>query len=139
MHESNYIKRWSNTRSLVALSSAGSEQYGVVNATSEALWFRSVLRGLGKDFANRLYSDAGAVLSIIQRHGLGKLRHVDCKYLFVQRLNAHKALKFSNVPGKDNPTDQGAKGFAWQAMLKHVSVAHGVFADRRPELCPRVS
>ena len=37
-------------------------------------------------------SDASATLGIIQRQGLGKLRHVDCSFLFVQALNAERVI-----------------------------------------------
>ena len=79
-----YIKSWSKTQALVALSSAESELYAIVKASSETLGLMSTIRDMNKNFNSALFSDASAALGVVQRQGLGKLRHIDCNYLFGQ-------------------------------------------------------
>ena len=48
----HYIRSWSKTQSLVALSSAESELYAIVKASAEALGLRSIVQDLGKHMGN---------------------------------------------------------------------------------------
>ena len=138
MHGEHYVKSWSKTQSLVALSSAESELYALVKASAESLGLKSTLHDMDKNLGVLIYSDASAALGVIQRQGLGKLRHVDCSFLFVQGLNARKVIQYSKVAGLENPADLGTKGLAFDAILKHVTFVQADFRDGRPELCPKV-
>ena len=135
-HGSHYLKSWSKTQSLVALSSAESELYGLVKASSEALGFQSTIRDMGQAWGTVVLSDASAALGVIQRQGLGRLRHVDCGFLFVQGLNARKIVQFSKVPGSDNPADVCTKGVGGDALVKHTLAVGGSYRTGRPQLCP---
>ena len=136
LHGSHYIKSWSKTQSLVALSSAEAELYGIVKTSSELLGLRSIVQDLGKSFGALVYSDASAALGVIQRQGLGRLRHVDCSFLFVQALNANKVVQYAKVVGQDNPADLGTKGLCAEGLLKHIGFVGGEFRAGRPALCP---
>ena len=138
LHGRHFIKAWSKTQSLVALSSAEAELYAIVKTSSELLGLRSIIQSLGKTFGALIYSDASAALGVIQRQGLGRLRHVDCSFLFVQALNADKVLQYAKVVGQDNPADLGTKGLCSEALKKHIGFVGGDFRDGRPALCPGV-
>ena len=138
LHGSHYIKSWSRTQSLVALSSAEAELYGIVKCSSEVLGFKSIVQDLDRPLGAILYSDASAALGVIQRQGLGKLRHIDCSYLFVQALNADKIVQFAKVAGQENPSDLGTKGLSAELIGKHVAFVWGQFRSGRPELCPGI-
>jgi hypothetical protein len=139
MHGQHYIKSWSKTQSLVALSSAESELYAIVKASSETLGILSTIRDMGKTFASAMFSDASAALGMIQRQGLGKVRHIDCGYLFVQNLNAEKVIRFAKVAGTDNPADMCTKGLASDLISKYVERANTWFAEGRPLMCPQIA
>jgi hypothetical protein len=134
----HYIRSWSKTQSLVALSSAESELYAIVKASSEVLGFQSTIRDLGHKIGTIILSDASAALGIIQRQGLGRMRHIDCSFLFVQSLNANKVVQFAKVPGYENPADLCTKGLAEEAILRHVGKVGGQHSDGRPNMCPQV-
>ena len=138
LHGGHYIKSWSRTQSLVALSSAEAELYGIVKCSSELLGFKSIIQDLDKSLGAILYSDASAALGVVQRQGLGRLRHIDCSYLFVQALNANKVVQFAKVWGQENPSDIGTKGLSADAISRHISVVNGEFREGRPEICPGV-
>jgi hypothetical protein len=61
-----------------------------------------------------IYSDASAGRSLAFRKGLGKVRHIETKYLWVQDLVKDGRLSLLKVKGVDNPADIGTK---------HLSVA----------------
>ena len=91
-----------------------------------------------KKYSRALFSDASAALGIIQRQGLGKLRHIDCSYLFVQNLNAEKVIRFSKVAGNDNPADLCTKGLSADIIKRHTDHTRAVFSDGRPLMCPQI-
>ena len=102
------------------------------------LGFKSIIQDLDRHLGAILYSDASAALGIIQRQGLGKLRHVDCSYLFVRVLNADKVVQFAKVAGQENPGDIGTKGLSADLVSRHVTFVSGQFRSGRPALCPGV-
>ena len=93
---------------------------------------------MDKSFGAILYRDASAALGVVQRQGLGKLRHIDCRYLFVQALNADKVVQFAKVLGQENPGDLGTKGLSAEVIARHISFVSGQFRQRRPEICPGI-
>lgn len=135
LHGGHFLKSSSKMQSLIALSSVESELFGIVKATPEALYMRSMLQDLGMSFSNELCSDASAVLGIV---GLCRMRHLDCNFIYVQKLNAEKVFTFSKVPGADNPAGPGTKPLPGGGVQKHVAAARGIFVVGRPPLCPKV-
>jgi hypothetical protein len=75
------VLSWSKTQSTVALSSAESELYGLVKCVAEVLRIKSAMERWGIEIKGVIKSDASAALGIIQRQGVGKMRHLDCSYL----------------------------------------------------------
>eukprot|EP00973_Karenia_brevis_P056701 7888525-Karenia_brevis.AAC.1 len=88
------IKSWSKTQSLIALSSAESELYGCVKATAECLGVMSMLMDLGRAKSGTVKADASATLGIISRRGLGKIRHLDTSFLWMQEIKAKRGIEF---------------------------------------------
>ena len=89
VHGSRCIKSWSKAQTLIALLSDASELCASVKASADAVGFQSVFRDPGQSWST-VSSDASAAVGVIQRQGLGRLRHVDCSFLFVQSLNTQK-------------------------------------------------
>ena len=86
------LKGWSKTQALVAFSPGESELYAVLKASAEALGLIALLKDLGYTVRGEVWGDASAALGIIHRRGLGKTRHINVGYLWIQDLVAAKAL-----------------------------------------------
>ena len=56
-----------------------------------------------------IFADASAALGIIARTGIGKVRQLRCQALWLQEVREEKRLKFTKIPGEDNPSDAGTK------------------------------
>ena len=56
--------------------------------------------------------DASAAIGIIQRHGIGKLRHIEVDVLWLQEQQARRLLPLHKVPGPRKPSDMGTKNVA---------------------------
>ena len=102
---SHVLKGWAKTQSLIALSSGESELYATLRAASEGLGIQSIAKDIGIDLRGEVWADASAALGIIKRRGLGKTRHIDTGYLWIQQTAAEKRLKFGKILGRDNPAD----------------------------------
>ena len=50
-----------------------------------------------------IMADASAALGIIGRTGLGKLRHIDTSYLWLQQDSIKRKLRLSKVKGTETP------------------------------------
>ena len=138
MFGKHYVKSWSKTQSLIALSSAESELYALLKCTAEVLGVKSAMQDWGVRTGALRKSDASAALGIIQRQGLGKVRHIDCFYLYIQQVNAEKILSFAKVAGARNAADICTKGLAWDKINEFVSDVGGKFAQGRAELASKL-
>jgi hypothetical protein len=68
--------------------------------------FQSLLRDFGiEDVRITLFTDATAAAAIVKRKGLGRLRHLDVRDLWIQEKVASKSIKVERVRGDENPAD----------------------------------
>ena len=77
------LKSWSNMQATTATSSGEAEYYALVKGAAEALGMRSLAKDLGWDFELRIWVDLSAAKSIASRTGIGKMRHMEVKYLWI--------------------------------------------------------
>ena len=56
----------------------------MVKGASQTLGMISIAGDLGYHLSGRVRSDASAALGIVNRQGLGKLRHINVQYLWLQ-------------------------------------------------------
>ena len=94
---SHLIKMWCRTQAVVALSSAEAELYGLVRASAETMGLTSMYKDLGTHMNGVVLGDASAALAIVARRRLGKLRHLDTNYLWIQEKAAGGDLNVQRV------------------------------------------
>ena len=99
------VKTWSSTQAIISLSSGEAEYYGVVKASSTGLGCRALLADLGKKVTLTIHTDAEAAKGIASRMGLGKTRHIDVHYLWVQERVRNGDFALRKVLGTENPAD----------------------------------
>ena len=112
------IKSWSSTQGLVSLSSGEAEFYGVTKAAGIALGYKSLLRDLGVQAKLRVWTDSSATVGICSRQGLGKLRHIDTRSLWVQQKLREGALELRKVRGEVNPADLFTKHLSSEDRIR---------------------
>ena len=84
-HGGHILCTWSVTQAVQALSSGEAEFYSVLKGAVEALGFQALAEELGCDFAApRVGSDSSAARGVASLHGLGKLKNLQLKYLWVR-------------------------------------------------------
>ena len=96
---STCLKTWSSTQGAVALSSGESGLYAVVKGTSEGIGMQSLMMDLGWQVSLVLRTDSSAATAISRRRGIGKVRHLDVRYLWVQQRLNDKLMRIEKVNG----------------------------------------
>ena len=125
-------------QSTIALSSAEAELYGIIKTASETLGIASILWDWKIKLDADLMADASAALGIIGRTGLGKMRHVDTSYLWLQQQSIKDKIKFNKVPGTENPADMNTKGLNENLINKYVEMMNMEHREGRSDLAPEL-
>ena len=66
-----------------------------------------------------MYKDPGTHMNV-GRRGLGKLRHLDTNYLWIQEKAAKGDVNFKKVGGVDSGVDLFTKTLSWNEILSHI-------------------
>ena len=109
MHGKHWLKSSSTTQQEQALSSGESEFYALVKGASLGIGLKTLMEDIGKEVLVILATDSTAGTGIAQRRGVGKVRHLATKTLWIQSAVARKLIKITRVPGVENPADLGTK------------------------------
>jgi len=96
----------SKTQSVVALSSAEAELLGMSSAVAEALFAQSLLQEfLQTEIPIEAYTDSKACLGFIGRQGLGRMKHIETKFMWLQQVVQQRGVTISCVPSHENQAD----------------------------------
>ena len=99
------MKSYSKTQGTIAQSSAESELIAVVKAACEAIGSVALADDLGIKLRVRLHIDAAAALGILERQGVGRVRHLDIGVLWLQEQQLRRIVELAKVLGTKNPAD----------------------------------
>jgi hypothetical protein len=114
------LKHGSCVQSTVALSSGESEYYSLLRASAHALGVKAMLQdwGYGVGLGLSMRCDSSAARGIAARQGLGKLRHIDVRFLWLQQAVLQKRLVVRSVPTAENWSDVFTKPLPADAAAK---------------------
>ena len=98
---------------------------------------KSIMNDLGWDCKIRLLVDSSAAKSIASRTGLGKLRHLEIKFLWLQECVRRGKVIVSKVRGEVNPADVLTKPKSLEDMrvLLNFSCIDWHNHDWAPSIC----
>ena len=95
-------------------------------------------KDIGLHVSVTLFSDSSAARGIIRRAGLGKLRHLETGYLWLQAAVAKKRLQVRKVSGTENPADLFTKYLTNADMWKHMNFLQMSSEDGRSDVVPKI-
>ena len=101
-------KAWASTQGAVALSSAEAEFYAMVEGTQRGKWAVTVATELGVRLGGGglvLKTDSEAAKSFVSRRGLGRMRHIEVRELWLQEEVRAGKVVVKKVAGSENPAD----------------------------------
>ena len=133
------VKSWSSTQNLISLSSGEAEYYGVVKGASMGLGYQALLADLDVSLPLRVWTDSTASMGICGRQGLGKLRHIDTRCLWVQQRVRDGSFELRKVKGTENPADLFTKFLTSAPLVEALLKLFGcVYRDGRAATAPQL-
>ena len=116
----NMIKSWSATQQAIAMSSGEAELYAMVKGAAQTKGLISMINDYGLKFDACVCSDASAAIGIVHRQGLGKTRHIQVQYLWMQAEVADGRMKVHKVRTEENPAGLMTKTLNHDTMSRHL-------------------
>ena len=107
------IYTFSRNQKSVALSSGEAEYYAGASAASDSILLKEAIQFLtGRRCQVNLYLDSSAARGIITRQGVGRVKHLQIRTLFLQELHKQGTLSVHPVGTKENTADIGTKSLS---------------------------
>ena len=108
--DGKYFFSYSRTQKSIALSSAEAEYLSLTGAASEALNTHIALRFLtASPVVLKVFTDSSACRGVCARQGVGRIKHLAVRLLWLQQAIRAGRLTVHSVPTQQNPADIGAK------------------------------
>ena len=112
------VKSWSRTQGSIALSSGEAEFYAAVKGVAEGLGIQSLMRDLGINVKVEIVQDSTSAKGTLSRNGVGKIKHLDTNYLWVQEVVKKKGVTLTKILGTENPADVLTKPSSVQEVVR---------------------
>jgi len=115
------IKTCSSTQAAAALSSAEAEFYAMIEAVIRGKGILNIMLEMGFKITERiqLFTDSSAAKSFVSRTGLGRMKHLEIRDLWLQREVGLGKVLVNKVEGPRNPADLLTKYLKrWEIELR---------------------
>ena len=136
--QSHYINSYSTTQKIIALSSAEAELYGMIKGSAHALGMKSLVADFGIDTKINIHTDASAARGIVNRKGLGKLRHIETNQLWIQDKVRDGTIKIFKCKGTENPADSLTKPVKNEDLTWHLKLTGIQLQEGRSSIAPQL-
>ena len=81
---------------------------------------QSLVQDMGTEMRMCIHMDASAALGVIQRKGVGKVRHLDVATLWLHEKQLKEIMEFKKVHGHANAGDMMIKNIPKEVMVRHI-------------------
>jgi len=139
MRGHHLLKTWCSTQPTIALSSAEAELTAAVRGAAEALAARAMMRDFRQECELRILLDSSAAIGITRRSGVGRIRHLDTRLLWIQERVQSGDLKIDKIKGTKNPADLLTKHVDSEALFAHLVCMKCWPSDGRACIAPKVA
>ena len=99
------LRTWSTTQRTVAMSSAEAEYNSLIEGVQRSLGVQTMLAELGVVVKIIVYTDSSAAKSFASQRGLGRMRHMEVRKLWLQEEVRQGRVRLAKVRGDANPAD----------------------------------
>jgi hypothetical protein len=98
-----------------------------------------MLKDMGFNLSLEVLTDASAAKGIASRRGLGKTRHIQVHYLWVQERVGKGDIVLKKVWGGENPADLLTKGLDRPKLLRCLGVFGVKYLSGRADIAPTLA
>ena len=118
---------YSVTQATIALSCAESEFYATGSATGRGLQCKAYLTETERPCELDVYSDSSAGRGMCQRTGVGKVRHLELRFLWIQERLRLKAFRLNKETTEEMTADILTKYCEWPRIEQHCATLNLCF------------
>ena len=137
MRDAQCLKVSSHTQSTISLGSGESEYHGIVKCAAIGLGARSMLADFGMCADVVVRTDSSSGWAVGSRGGLGRLRHVQTRCLWVQQRVPEGDLRLKKEPGDTILSVALTKPLDEKRMTNLLTMMGYEFRDGRTPLAPQ--
>ncbi|CAK0881954.1 unnamed protein product, partial [Prorocentrum cordatum] len=119
---------FSRRQGIVATSSGVAEYYAATAVAEDLLYFKSLLEFMGFTVATTLLTDSSAARGIAKREGVGRVRSLEARVLWLQQAIKRKLMDLGTVGTDDNKADLGTKILGYERFVK-LRTMNGIYTD----------
>ena len=112
------IYSYARSLQMLCLSSGEAEFNGGVAACSEGIFMKEIFGFIGFPLKMEVYLDSSAARGVFQRQGVGRIRHLEVKSLWVQDALQRKMFSLHPVSSQENAADFGTKALAVKRFIE---------------------
>ena len=134
--QGQFLKSWSKTMEIIALSSGESELCAVVRGATEAMGVQACLQDFGHQTTIQIRSDATAAIGMVKRLGLGRVRHLSVADLWIQQRMRMGGMTTAKWPGPQNPADLVTKCLGRADTFRFMDYLSYRVLPGRPKVSP---
>ncbi len=117
------VLTYSRTQPVIALSSGESELYAIGSGVAESIGLASTIQEVtGQIVPVSIMSDSSAGISRATRPGLGRMRHIDIRFLFLQKVFQQGKAVLRKVKGTANCADLLTKVLDRKQIMKYADL-----------------
>ena len=114
------VSFFSRTQKQTAMSSCEAEYIAMASGVSEAMYVKRLIEFLwGKCAGVDVFCDSSSARQLGKKKGVGSIRHLDLKTLFVQRFYEEKLIDIKPIAGTRNPADILTKAVGRETLVKY--------------------
>ena len=121
MENKHLLDSWVASDQVRALSSGEAELHGIVDGSARGIFTKHMHEEMGRTINIDVETDSTAANGMCSRTGVGKTRHIQVRWLWIQDAIRDKVVRLSKVKSSDNKADMGTKdldGPTHQRLLK---------------------
>ena len=98
-----------------------------------------MLCDLGVDSRVTILTDASVAIGMSKWTGVGKVRHLDARLLWIQDKIRHGEIGLEKIAGLQNPADALTKYLGSGALFEHMARAGCWLAEGRARIAPALT
>ena len=104
----------------------------------EGLGMHSLMGDFGIKAKLCLHVDASAAIGVMQRRGIGKIRHLDVSTLWLQEKQLKQLMEVRKVHGLANAGELMTKNVPYEVIKKHLAAINCEWRDGRAQIAAQL-
>ena len=130
------LKTWATTQTVLALSNGEAELYALVKGAARSFGIMAMFADFGLEVSCAVCTVAFAAIGMVHRQGLGKTRHIEVQYLWVQQAVSEGKLGVVKVGTVANPADLMTKHLRAEVANAHLETLRFCVSASRAASAP---